>query len=71
MISAIRGEAEAKERAKVFTGGDQAWIGLKLVDVKDLSHNVKKFRFEFPDPESVSGLHIACKSWFLKSSFKC
>jgi cytochrome-b5 reductase len=62
IISAVRGPAEPKERAKAFIGGDQGWIGLKLADVKDINHNVKRFRFEFPDPESVSGLHIACKS---------
>ncbi|KAI1912897.1 NADH-cytochrome b5 reductase [Ophidiomyces ophidiicola] len=48
-----------KEREKVFVGGEQGWVDLKLVDVQMLSHNVKKFRFEFPDSESVSGLHIA------------
>lgn len=41
-------------------GGDQGWVDLKLADIQLLSHNVKKFRFEFEDPEAVSGLHIAC-----------
>ena len=56
-----QGNAEPKERSKVFTGGDQGFIDLKLASVEPISHNTKKFRFEFPDKESVSGLHIACK----------
>ncbi|EER29264.1 Oxidoreductase NAD-binding domain containing protein [Coccidioides posadasii C735 delta SOWgp] len=52
-------EAALKERSKVFVGGDQGWVDLKLAGIETLSHNVKRFRFEFPDPESVSGLHIA------------
>ncbi|KLJ12754.1 NADH-cytochrome b5 reductase 2 [Blastomyces silverae] len=51
--------AEPKERSAVFKGGDQGWVGLKLAHVDNVSHNVKRFRFEFEDPESVSGLHIA------------
>jgi cytochrome-b5 reductase len=55
--------AEApKERAKVFTNGDQGWVDLKLSDVEVLSHNTKRLRFEFPDKESVSGLQTACES---------
>lgn len=52
--------AELKERSKVFTGGDQGFVDLKLAGIEPVSHNAKKFRFEFPDKESVSGLHIAC-----------
>jgi cytochrome-b5 reductase len=44
----------------VFKGGDQGWVDLKLAHIEDLSHNVKRFRFEFPDKEQVSGLKIAC-----------
>ncbi|CRG90332.1 cytochrome-b5 reductase [Talaromyces islandicus] len=50
---------EAKQREKAFTGGDQGFIGLKLGAIEVLSHNTKKFRFEFEDPEAVSGLHVA------------
>ncbi|KKK23542.1 hypothetical protein ARAM_000874 [Aspergillus rambellii] len=52
--------AEApKDRPKVFTGGDQGWIDLKLLDSETLSHNTKRLRFEFPDKEAVSGLEVA------------
>lgn len=54
------GDIVPKERAKTFVGGDQGWVDLKLAAVEPVSHNVKKFRFEFADPEAVSGLHIAC-----------
>lgn len=54
--------AEApQERPKVFTGGDQGWVGLKLSNIETLSHNTKRLRYEFEDKEAVSGLHIACK----------
>ena len=43
-----------------FTGGDQGWIDLKLQSVENLNHNTKKFRFELPDKDDVSGLQIAC-----------
>ncbi|EED16802.1 NADH-cytochrome b5 reductase, putative [Talaromyces stipitatus ATCC 10500] len=50
---------EIKERDKVFTGGDQGFVDLKLSDIEILSHNTKRYRFEFPDKEAVSGLHVA------------
>lgn len=53
--------AEPKDRPKVFVGGDQGWVDLKLAAVEDLSPNTKRFRFEFEDKEAVSGLHVACK----------
>lgn len=53
------GVAEPKERPKVFTGGDQGWIDLKLSEIETINHNTKRFRFELPDKEAVSGLHIA------------
>lgn len=56
--SAATAEAP-KERSKVFTGGDQGWVGLKVSDIEVLSHNTKRLRFEFEDKESVSGLQIA------------
>ena len=46
----------------VFKGGEQGFIPLKLESVEVLNHNTKKFRFELPDKESVSGLHVACTS---------
>ncbi|KAB8276667.1 NADH-cytochrome b5 reductase 2 [Aspergillus minisclerotigenes] len=47
------------ERAKVFTGGDQGWVDLKLSEIEVLSHNTKRLRFEFEDKEAVSGVTIA------------
>jgi cytochrome-b5 reductase len=65
------GSAEpAKERAKVFLGGDQGWVNLKLADVEDLSPNTKRLRFEFPDKEAVSGMKVACKSSSLEESLE-
>ena len=52
---------EQKEREKVFTGGEQGWVDLKLGAIEDLSHNTKRFRFEFPDKDMISGLNVACK----------
>lgn len=49
------------DRPKVFTGGDQGWVDLKLSEVEVLSHNTKRLRFEFDDKEAVSGLQIACE----------
>lgn len=48
-------------RQKVFVGGDQGWVDLKLADVETLSHNTKRFRFEYEDKEAVSGLQVACR----------
>ncbi|KAI9841832.1 MAG: NADH-cytochrome b5 reductase [Thelocarpon superellum] len=45
--------------ASTFTGGDQGWVSLKLKDVENINHNTKRFRFELPEKEHVSGLHIA------------
>ncbi|EAW23313.1 cytochrome b5 reductase family protein [Aspergillus fischeri NRRL 181] len=52
-------EAPPAERPKVFTGGDQGWVDLKLAQIENLSPNTKRLRFEFPDKEAVSGLHVA------------
>jgi cytochrome-b5 reductase len=54
-------KAETKEPSKTFTGGDQGFIDLKLADVTNINHNVKRFRFELPEKEAVSGLTIACE----------
>ncbi|PNY28141.1 NADH-cytochrome b5 reductase [Tolypocladium capitatum] len=42
-----------------FTGGDQGFLSLALVDVENVNHNTKRFRFELPEGDMVSGLHIA------------
>lgn len=51
--------AKASQPSKVFTGGDQGFVGLVLDKVEDINHNTKKFRFKFDDKEAVSGLSIA------------
>ncbi|KAL3691535.1 hypothetical protein R1sor_005186 [Riccia sorocarpa] len=35
------------------------WIHLKVEQVEQLTHNTKKFRFVFDDPDAVSGLKVA------------
>jgi cytochrome-b5 reductase len=55
--------APAAPAPKVFTGGDQGFVSLKLESVETINTNTKKFRFAFDDPESVSGLVIACRCW--------
>ncbi|KAK8927522.1 hypothetical protein H634G_05217 [Metarhizium anisopliae BRIP 53293] len=42
-----------------FTGGDQGFLSLKLADVDIVNHNTKRLRFELPESDMVSGLHIA------------
>ncbi|KYK54632.1 putative cytochrome-b5 reductase, mitochondrial outer membrane form [Drechmeria coniospora] len=42
-----------------FTGGDQGFVSLKLAEVETVNHNTKRFRFELPESDHVSGLHIA------------
>ena len=46
---------------KTFAGGDQGFVDLKLTSVEKYNHNTNKFRFELPDKDAVSGLHVACK----------
>ena len=46
---------------KAFTGGDQGFLDLKLSNVEIVNHNTKRFRFELPDKDQVSGLNIACE----------
>jgi cytochrome-b5 reductase len=49
------------EAPAVFTGGDQGFISLKLEHAETINHNTKRFRFSFDDPNSVSGLQVACE----------
>lgn len=44
---------------KAFTGGDQGFISLKLVNIENVNHNTKNFRFELPEGDQVSGLQSA------------
>lgn len=55
--------AEEKPRDKVFKGGDQGFVDLKLAAIEELSPNTKKFRFEFEDKDAVSGLPVTCESF--------
>ncbi|APA09843.1 hypothetical protein SS1G_05932 [Sclerotinia sclerotiorum 1980 UF-70] len=56
------GQGQAKVEGAVgkaaFTGGDQGFISLKLDSVELVNHNTKKFRFELPESDQVSGLHV-------------
>ncbi|PFH63456.1 hypothetical protein XA68_10049 [Ophiocordyceps unilateralis] len=57
--------AKAKQAASggaakaALTGGDQGFVSLKLTDVETVNHNTKRFRFEFPEDDMTSGLHVA------------
>lgn len=42
-----------------FTGGDQGFVSLKLAEVESVNHNTKRFRFELPESDMVSGLQVA------------
>ena len=52
--------AQTTDPSAIFTGGSQGWVDLKLDKVEQVNHNTKRFRFELPDKDSVSGLHVAC-----------
>ncbi|KAL2210496.1 ferredoxin reductase-like protein [Sarocladium strictum] len=47
------------EPKKAFTGGDQGFVSLKLAEIENVNHNTKRFRFELPEEDMVSGLHVA------------
>lgn len=68
--SAAKGQPASKEEqknipavaanpSKVFTGGEQGFVGLVLDKVDNINHNTKLFRFKFPSDDSVSGLNVA------------
>ena len=50
-----------KPAPKTFLGGDQDFLDLKLASVEDVNKNSKRFRFDLPEKDQVSGLEIACK----------
>jgi len=52
-------QEDLKDRPKVFTGGDQGFVKLKLAKSEEVSHNVRHLIFEYDDPNAVSGLHTA------------
>jgi len=53
-------QVKLKDARQTFVGGDQGFIDLKLAEVSDVNHNVKRFRFELPDKDAVSGLTVTC-----------
>lgn len=55
----VGGNFGSSGSSKAFTGGDQGFISLKLDSVENINHNTKKFRFELPESEQVSGLTVA------------
>lgn len=59
----LKDDSDAQNKGKApnaaFKGGDQGFIDLKLESVEEINHNTKKFRFALPNPDDVSGLHIA------------
>ncbi|KAK5937478.1 NADH-cytochrome b5 reductase [Knufia obscura] len=44
--------------AKAFTGGDQGFVSLKLIEVESYNHNTKKLKFALPDEDMTSGLPV-------------
>ncbi|GAB0138750.1 NADH-cytochrome b5 reductase [Epichloe bromicola] len=50
---------EAVPAKPAFTGGDQGFVSLKLADIENVNHNTKRLRFELPESDMVSGLHVA------------
>lgn len=52
-------EKVTPEPKKAFTGGDQGFVSLKLAEIEQVNHNTKRFRFELPEADMVSGLHVA------------
>ncbi|RDA95526.1 hypothetical protein CP533_5436, partial [Ophiocordyceps camponoti-saundersi (nom. inval.)] len=55
-VKQVAGGAATKA---ALTGGDQGFVSLKLKDVETVNHNTKRFRFELPESDMVSGLHVA------------
>ncbi|KAL6876670.1 ferredoxin reductase-like protein [Trichoderma novae-zelandiae] len=63
--SSAAGKAESKAKEvlgvapKAFTGGDQGFLSLKVSEIEEVNHNTKRVRFELPEKDQVSGLHVA------------
>ncbi|KAK1238277.1 hypothetical protein MKX07_006423 [Trichoderma sp. CBMAI-0711] len=62
--AASKAENKAKEALgvaapKAFTGGDQGFLSLKVSEIEDVNHNTKRVRFDLPEKDQVSGLHVA------------
>ena len=53
--SKVRGEPK-----KLWAGETSGtFVSLKLADVENVNHNTKRFRFELPEEDMVSGLQVA------------
>jgi cytochrome-b5 reductase len=50
-----------KDAPKVFTGGDQGFVKLKLAKSEEVNKNTRHLVFEYDDPTAISGLSTACK----------
>ena len=59
-LKSVAGKAD-KPAPKAFTGGEQGFLDLKLSNVENVNHNTKRFRFDLPEKDQVSGLDIACQ----------
>ncbi len=59
-------EKKADPVPKTFTGGEQGFVDLKLVEVLPYNDNTKRFKFELPEKDAVSGVTVTCKLWTLR-----
>ena len=59
VAKAAKDKVSSAPSKKIFTGGDQGFVSLKLDSVENINHNTKKLRFSLGDDEAVSGLNVA------------
>ncbi|GAM83106.1 hypothetical protein ANO11243_010920 [Dothideomycetidae sp. 11243] len=59
LASAAQQKVSTGPSKKIFTGGDQGFVSLKLDSVENINHNTKKFRFSLGDEEAISGVSVA------------
>jgi hypothetical protein len=57
-----RMKKDIENAPRVFTGGDQGFVKLKLAKSEDVNHNTKHLTFQFDDEKAIGGLDVACKS---------
>ncbi|KAJ9144661.1 NADH-cytochrome b5 reductase [Pleurostoma richardsiae] len=57
MTSKAEAESAASGKMKTFSKGP-AFVWLKLHSTEDVTHNMRRLRFELPNPEAVSGLGL-------------
>lgn len=61
--TSIIGQARAEapdDPPKMFSSGLNM-VSLRLKASEDVNHNTKRLRFEFPNPDAVSGLPLTCR----------